>query len=233
MEKVGFLGAYDKCDMILNIAKVLQTIGKKVLIIDATTIQKSRYIVPSISPTYKYVTSFEEFDVAVGFENIDEVFDYLGLDDEEIKEEYDIVLIDCDNKQNRKYFKIDEAETKYFVTAFDNYSIKRGLEIFDEEDRNIHLRKILYSKTMSKEENDYLNFLASKLDIQWEKQNIYFPIENGDLTAVMENQRVSKIKFKKLSGEYKANIEYLVAEIAKDCKQNIIYKVIKNLERGI
>ena len=41
MEKVGFIGAFDKTDLILNLAKILTTMGKKVLMIDSTITQKA------------------------------------------------------------------------------------------------------------------------------------------------------------------------------------------------
>ena len=34
MKKIGFIGAYDKTDMILNIAKIMTTMGNRVLVID-------------------------------------------------------------------------------------------------------------------------------------------------------------------------------------------------------
>ena len=40
MKKIGFVGAYDKTDIILNIAKILTLFGKNVLVVDNTTIQK-------------------------------------------------------------------------------------------------------------------------------------------------------------------------------------------------
>ena len=36
MKKIGFIGAYDKTDMLLNIAKILTTMKNRVLIIDST-----------------------------------------------------------------------------------------------------------------------------------------------------------------------------------------------------
>ncbi len=42
MKKVGFIGAYDKTDLIVYIAKALTTLGKKVLVIDSTSIRKSK-----------------------------------------------------------------------------------------------------------------------------------------------------------------------------------------------
>ena len=56
MQKVAFIGSYDKADMILYIGKIMATMGYKVLIIDSTLLQKTKYIVPSISPTKTYMT---------------------------------------------------------------------------------------------------------------------------------------------------------------------------------
>ena len=65
MKKIGFIGAYDKTDLIIYIAKILTAFDKRVLLIDATDNQKARYIIPAISPAPTYITSFEEIDVAV------------------------------------------------------------------------------------------------------------------------------------------------------------------------
>ena len=73
MKKIGFIGAYDKTDLIIYIAKILTTLKKKVLVIDATTKQKARYVVPVINPTKMYVTEYEEIDIAVGFPNIEDI----------------------------------------------------------------------------------------------------------------------------------------------------------------
>ena len=69
MKTVGFIGAYDKTDLIVYIARILVALGKKVLVIDATTLQKAKYIVPAISPAKSYITDFEGIDIAVGLYN--------------------------------------------------------------------------------------------------------------------------------------------------------------------
>ena len=51
MKKIGFIGAYDKTDLIIYIAKILTVLNQKVLVIDATINQKARYVVPVINPT--------------------------------------------------------------------------------------------------------------------------------------------------------------------------------------
>ena len=68
MERVAFIGSYDKTDMLLMIARALVIAGKKVLLVDSTALQKSRYIVPAMKQrTPQYITRYENIDVAEGF----------------------------------------------------------------------------------------------------------------------------------------------------------------------
>ena len=81
MKKIGFIGAYDKTDLILYVAKAAVEVGKTALVIDATVLQKARYIVPCIAPSKYYITEYEKIDVAVGFNNLDEIKKYLSVEE--------------------------------------------------------------------------------------------------------------------------------------------------------
>lgn len=231
MKKVGFIGAYEKTDMILNIAKILTVMGQKVLMIDSTIMQKAKYIVPVINPTLTYITDFEDIDVAVGFNNIDGVKGYLGLEEDELP--YDVVLVDADTIEKIEGFNLMEADKNYFVTAFDLYSLKKGMEILGTIKQPMSLTKILYSKDMIKEEDDYLNALSMEYKVMWNEYRIYFPIENGDWSVLAENQRVSKIKLKRLSSQYKDSLVLIVEEILKNVSESQIRKAVKTIERGV
>ena len=232
MKKIGFIGAYDKTDLILYVAKILTVLGKKVLVIDSTINQKARYIVPVINPTLKYVTEFEEIDIAVGFENIQDIKNYLGLADNQDME-YDIIMIDTDDIEEFDSYELEEASKNYFVTSFDNYSLKKGLEVLAGLKNPISLTKVIFSKEILKEEDDYLNFLSLGYKVIWNEYRLYFPIENGDLSVIYENQRVAKIKFKKLSVQYKDGLAYLAEEILADVSESNIRRAIKNIEKGV
>ena len=232
MKKIGFIGAYDKTDLILYVAKILTTLKHKVLVVDSTINQKARYIVPVINPTVKYVTEFEEIDIAVGFEDISDIKKYLGLAEEQ-EMEYDIILIDTDNIKGFNSFGLEEASKNYFVTSFDNYSLKKGLEVLTELKNPISLTKVYFSKEMLKEEDDYLNFLSLGYKVIWNEYRLYFPIENGDLSVIYENQRVAKIKFKKLSVQYKDGLAYLAEEILGNVSESNIRRAIKTIERNV
>lgn len=232
MKKIGFIGAYDKTDLILYVAKILTTLRKKVLLVDATTNQKARYVIPVINPTTMYVTEYEEIDIAVGFSNFNDIRKYLGIPEEQ-ELEYDIALIDTDNIEGVDNFGLQDAQKNYFVTSFDAYSLKKGLQALIDLKSAMSLTKILYSKDMLKEEDDYLNFLSLGYKIIWNENRIYFPIENGDLSVIYENQRVAKIKFRKLSIQYKDGLAYLAEEILGDTSESAVRRAIKTIEKGV
>ena len=108
MKKIAFIGAYDKTDLLLYIAKIFQTVGKRMLVVDSTILQKAKYIVPVINPTKTYVTEYENIDVAVGFESFEDISDYLGV--ENLDSQYDVAFIDTDNYEGFNNFKLAEAD---------------------------------------------------------------------------------------------------------------------------
>lgn len=232
MKKIGFIGAYDKTDLLLNLAKILTVMNNRVLIIDSSLMQKAKYVVPVINPTVTYITTFEEFDVAVGFDGLSQIKRYLGCSENE-KLPYDVVLIDVDTEEGIENFELIGAEKNYFVTAFDLYSLKKGLEILRGLKEPITLSKVLFSKDMTKEEDDYLNFLSLGYKVLWNEYRIYFILNDEDANELIENQRASKIRFRKLSSQYKDSLIYIVQEILKDTSESNIRRVVKTIERGV
>ncbi len=233
MKTIGFIGAYDKTDLLLYIAKIFSTMGKKVLIIDTTILQKAKYIVPAISPTKAYVTSFEDVDIAVGLYSYESIKHYLGLPAHAVLN-YEYVFIDVDSVEGMQDFAVKETDKKYFVTGFDAYSLRRGLEILAEIGETLELKKVLFSKNLSYEEEEYFNYLALGTKVKWNDETIYFPFEQGDQGVIIQNQMVHKIKFKKLTELYKDSLLYIANEILEDPKEAMnLKKAFKQLEKGV
>lgn len=228
MKKIGFIGAYDKTDVILSIAKVLTMAGKKILVMDNTITQKCKYIVPVINPTKTYVTTYEDIDVAVGFESFENLKQYIGLEENE-DFEYDYVIVDVDSFEGITKFGLQGADKVYFVTSFDMYSLKKGVEIVSQLGIPTKMTRIFYSKDMLKEEEEYFDFLMLGTKAIWNEEKLYFLLENGDLPAIMENQRIPAIKFKNLSNEYKSNIIFLVNDVDSEIGNKEIKNIIKSL----
>lgn len=228
MKKIGFIGAYDKTDVILSVAKVLVVANKKVLVLDNTITQKSKYVVPVINPTRSYITTYEGIDVACGFENMEKLRQYLSLEDNE-KMDYDYFIVDTDSFEGVSAFGLQGADKKYFVTSFDSYSMRKGIEILSQLGVPTHITRVFFSKEMSKEEEEYFDYLALGTKAVWDEKKVYFPLENGDFPAIMENQRISKIKLRNLSLEYKDNIRFLANDIDSEIGEKKIRNIIKEL----
>lgn len=231
MRKIGFIGAYDKTDLILYLARILSASGKKILFIDSTITQKAKYVVPEISPVKSYVTNFENIDVAVGFEDYYGIKEYLGMPSH-ADMGYDYAFLDIDDTQKLENFQIDPGDVNYFVTSFDLYSLKRGLEVLGNLREKLKLTKVLFTREALQEEDDYLNFLSMGYKIEWSDDIVYFPLEVGDQSVCIENQRVSRIKYKKLSTQYRDNLLYMLAQIVGVREYSEVKKVYKQLERG-
>ena len=225
MRKIGFIGAFEKTDLIIYTARILSELGLRILMIDTTILQKARYIIPYIAPTKFYVTEYEGIDVAVGFENLESLNNYMG----NIENDYDIVLVDVDSYEKFDAFEIIDSERLYFVTAFDSFSLKKGIEIIGTMRQRVKMKKILFEREIADENDEYLNLLSMTYPIQWYEEKIYFPYDQGDLTAIIENQRVTKIKLKNLSEEYREGLFSLVQEILPEVKGAELKKAFKNI----
>lgn len=233
METIGFIGGQDKTDLMIYVAKVLTTVGKRVLVVDNTITQKAKYIVPVINPTKAYVTEFEKIDVSVGFQDFEEIKKYLGVQ-EERDLEYDICLIDVDSNENFEKFHLEKAKKNYFVTSFDLYSLKKGLEIINNLKEPIQLTKILYAKDILKEDNDYLNYISLGTKAIWnEDYRVYIPLDNGDQSVIIENQRVAKIGIRKLSNQFKDGLYYIALDILGEKEESEIRRAFKILEKEV
>lgn len=230
MKTVGFIGGYDKIDLMLYVARMLTLAKKRILLIDGTILQKARYVVPAINPTKTYVTEFEGFDVAVGFKSIDEIRHYLGYDDKPL--EYDIALLDVDTPELAISFDIERNYKNCFVTAFDLYSVRKGVELLSVFKKPVKLIKVLFSKNLLKEENEYLDYISLGYKVAWDKEILSFPIELGNYSVTIQNQIISRIKIRKLSDHYKNSLIYLVSMVFdEDVSTGEVKKIIKAMER--
>lgn len=232
MKKVGFIGATDKTDLIVYVARVLELLGKSVLVVDTTIMQKTKYVVPSISPTRAYITDFDGVDYAVGFESAEDLARYIGLKENEKIDNlnYDYMLIDIDRENVIDSFEIEEFGKNFFVTSFDIYSLRRGIEILKNLSTNLHLSKILMNYNIKKEDEEYLNYLSMDSKAIWGEFSIYIPLLDENQKQIEDNQRVYKAKIRRLISEYQEAIIYIVQNILEDISVNKIRKTIREKE---
>lgn len=227
MKKYAFIGGYDKTELLLFLAKIATLNDKKVLIIDATVPQKARYIVPVMSPTKQYITNFEGIDIAVGFDNMQELVEYSY--DQKI--DYDMVLLDIDSSASYAKFGVEPLDEHCFVTGFDLYSIRKGIEVLEGIKSPTRVTKIYFTKDMLPEEDEYINALTQNLKIVWNDDIIFFPFERGDQSVLYANQRFAKIRIRGLSKDYIEAVMF-IAEENLGLKDGEIRKAMKVMERA-
>ena len=98
-------------------------------------------------------------------------------------------------------------------------------------EEQVQVQKVLFSKDMLPEEDQYLNYLSKGLNITWNEDIIYFPFEEGDQSAIFVNQRSERIQVRGLSSQYIDGILYIAQEIS-GAKQGDIKKAGKMLEKN-
>lgn len=230
MEKINFIGAYDKTDSIMYIAKILTEMKKKVIIVDATLTQKSKYVIPTVENKNEYITNYSNIDFAIGFTNYNDIKTYLGMP-QSAAFTYDYMLIDIDNSDLLNNFDVYSSKKTYFVTSFDLYALKKGVEVLKRLSLPVEIMKVYFSNLMSQSEDDYFNYIATGCRVKWNQDKIYFPLLNEDLDVIKENQRLSKIRFKGLSNEYKTSLMEWTQDICGD--SNGVKKACRQIERGV
>ena len=230
MEKINFIGAYDKTDSIMYIAKILTEMKKKVIIVDATITQKTKYVIPTIDNRSEYIANYANIDFAIGFTNYNDIKTYLGMP-QSAAFTYDYLLIDIDNSVLLNNFDVYSSKKNYFVTSFDLYALKKGVEVLKRLSLPVEIMKVYFSNLMSQSEDDYFNYIATGCRVKWNQDKIYFPLLNEDLDVIKENQRLSKIRFKGLSNEYKTSLMEWTQDICGD--SNGVKKACRQIERGV
>lgn len=227
MNKYAFIGGYDKTELLLFLARIAVLADRKVLVVDATVPQKARYIVPVMNPTQKYITTFEDIDIAIGFYNFAEILEYTYSQNLN----YDMVLLDIDTPEAYMDFGITPEDEHCFVTGFDLYSIRTGLETLQAIQSTTRVTKIYFTRDMLPEEDEYIMALSQGLNVIWNEDIVFFPFERGDRNVLNANQRFAKIKIKGLSKEYIDAVMF-IAEANLGLKDGEIRKSMRIMEKA-
>lgn len=226
MEQIAFIGTYDKKDLILNVAKVLTECGLKVLVVDATLMQRLRYIVPKISNnSITYISEYLGIDVALGFINLNGIMQYLGNMN---NIPYDYVMIDTDNIQTMNSFMIDKSKKIYVVTSYEQYELRRTIELLKYYNHPIEATKVVISADLENKQEEYFNKLLSETPVKLDSNVIEYADTTQDRKVTLQNQLIGDLSFNHYSSTYKDSLEYHTSLIAEGrLEQSFIRKVIR------
>lgn len=228
MEQIGFLGSYDKKDLLLNIGKILVSLNHRVLIVDATLMQRLKYIVPNVSSnnSITYISEYQGVEVALGFMNLMSIGQYLGTNELP----YDFILIDTDNAQTMNSFMIPRLRKLFFVTSYDQYEINRAIETFQYLNQPMGVVKVTISADNSPQQAEYFRRIIGKTPVMLKEAEIYFVDNIDDRRVTLENQLMKEIKLKRFTNQYKDALEYITAITAENvANQGDIRRMIRKL----
>ncbi|MFM9280879.1 hypothetical protein [Paenibacillus jiagnxiensis] len=141
MKTLLFLGACEKTELLLWLGKILASADHKVLIIDATVLQKYRYSIPDIGSD-NLVTEYDDMDVASGFEHSftsgttiqDSLMKYFSKKNEDFSR-YEYVLIDVDHTETLQPALLSawgKVSRYVLVTNSERYTIDRNALLIEK-----------------------------------------------------------------------------------------------------
>lgn len=241
MKCIGFIGKADKTELIGYVAKILASTAKKVIMLDATVNQKTKYTIPTIDgmeTQSQYVVQHDNVEVAVGFSNMLELKKYLLSKGEDFNS-YDYVLVDTDQEEMIEEYDLKSANANFFVTSYDKWCIHKGIELLrflcalerrtDPEGR-VNIHKVLYYSEINTADSKYIERLSDNLPVEWDGAAINIPYDQGDLSVNIQNQYSNKFDIRPLSKIYKEGLAKMVEIISGEQMSNI-KKVMKNVEK--
>lgn len=241
MKSIGFVGQMENNGLVLCVARLINAFGKRVIYIDATNSQRTRYTVPAIlsaSKQEQYVVQYDNVEVAVGFNNILELKKYMFTKGEDFND-FDYVLINTDREEMCEEYDIKNANNIFFTTTFDKYELNRGIDLLkfvcatkrrEDTDAKLLVSKVLTYTQVKTADNKYVEKLADSIPVEWDGKDIILSYDEGDLSAYIQNQYSNKIEFKNLSAQTKDGIVAIVCKITGEDKERV-KKAVKNVER--
>ena len=240
MKKLCFVGGMDKLDIIKYVATIIRGAKmeqKSCLIVDFTEIQKTRYLIPSIEITkpekgQKYITTEAKVDIAVGYNNYNELVQEGILDNmSDTGKKYDFVFFDVDNKEALASIPLDVEDKVFMMTTLDIYSLEKAVEAFSGYNSDREVNRVIFGKKITAQSMNYISYLTKDLNIRYEEHIITFPYDNGDLTIIHENQRARRLNLKPFSNQFKTALSSL-AEMVDNTIIREVSKYMKILEKN-
>ena len=240
MKKLCFVGGMDKLDIIKYVATIIRGATmeqKSCLIVDFTEIQKTRYLIPSIEITkpekgQKYITTEAKVDIAVGYNNYNELVQEGILDNmSDTGKKYDFVFFDVDNKEALASIPLDVEDKVFMMTTLDIYSLEKAVEAFAGYNSDREVNRVIFGKKVTAQSMNYISYLTKDLNIRYEEHIITFPYDNGDLTIIHENQRARRLNLKPFSNQFKTALSSLT-EMVDNTIIREVSKYMKILEKN-
>lgn len=233
MQVIGMVGYMDKYDFLINIAKVINTMDKAVLVVDATLDQKLKNIVPAMDGVGRsYVTQYNDIDFALGFDSMHDIENYM-IDQRINISLYDYILVDVDSPKAYEFFRTRGIDKTYFfidtnvLSIAKNKEIIKAIRVYTSQEDSIKITKVLYRAYMSRAAENYFETQINDYNIKWEEPEYEIQLEEQDKLVDIDSQFSGLIDVKKHTKQYINLLGGMASQILEDVSAKEVIKAIK------
>lgn len=237
---IGLIGYVNKSDFVVNLAKVLDIMGKKVLVVDGTVENRLKYTIPKIEyEKNSYITNFDRVDYAIGFRSMEDIKNYLCNEISDV-DSYDIVLIDIDNVSSYENFKTNNISMIYFFTEYTNISIAKNKEILqavldskpNAGDEKLIITKVTFRHYITRASVEYYEAKMGDFNVLWTNEPYEIPYDDQDRIADIESQQSGYIELSRHTKGFENTIIDMSVDIIGEATAGEVKKSIKMYVRG-
>lgn len=239
MQKIiGLLGYVNKVEYVINLAKVLNIMGKSVLVIDGTVEERYRYSIPAFNETKEeYLVHFDGIDFALGFRSINGIKEYICKKTSSA-ENYDIIIIDIDNVKGYEDYRQEKFFKTYFFVEYLNISLAKNDEIlkemtcFEPIDREPILSRVIFKQYVTRASNKYFESKILGYPVEWSEEMYELAYMDQDRMADAEFEQSGYIDMNRHTKQYLALVTDMAANIIGDVQAGDVRRTIKMYARG-
>ena len=237
MKNVVFLGAPEKSHLLLTLGKLLAEAGQKVLLLDSTIAQSLQAYLPvSDERPGTVVTEFAGMDAAVGFITRGQLEHYFRQTEGQWPA-YDVLLLDTDHTQFVSGRELPEFTHRVWCSNFHRLVLQKNTELLERlclaelPAQPLPFFKLLIPFVDTTISPAYIDSLYASHPIRWEEPAFRIPLDERDLSTIMDNQHHGRIDVRKLSGAYIDTV-CSMAKTLFDLEKREIRSAWKRMRRG-
>ena len=233
MKVIGMLGYTEKVDLVVSLAKILQVLGKAVLVVDATYDGKYAYTIPSLETVdKKYINQFDKVDYALGFESMADLENYLCTQKINIGL-YDYVIVDIDNPKTYEFFRSKPFSAVYFIMDTSMLSLKKNediissIKVYTTEENKVEPIKIMYRGLQTRTAVRYFENRMNSYQFNWSETELEIIEDERDRMLYQDFLITGMVQVKRHTRTFINSIVNIISNIVEDTPPNAVKLAIK------
>ncbi|MHA0855275.1 hypothetical protein [Paenibacillus sp. CMAA1364] len=213
MKYALFIGVCDISDLLQYTCKVVTSLGRRTLLVDATKERFIQYATPTPQSDMRLI-DFEGFDVASGYATLSELESSLMDNDP-----YEHVIIHSNLPHFVNKDDLNKVEKKYVVSTMEKWNIEKTVELLEgyldypDKSGDEEFTKVILNRVETNIADDFLEHILANNPLRWSDKSFEFIYDEVDYATKINNQHHGLINIRKLSKHYKHNLHRITKEI--------------------